>query len=48
MKNVLKLSILPIESVFIIEFHVGLKVKNPHYFYNSKTKCDRQKRIRDS
>ena len=27
MKNVLKLSILPIESVFIIEFHVGLKVK---------------------
>ena len=28
-KNVLKLSILPIESVFIIKFHVGLKVKNP-------------------
>ena len=27
MKNVLKLSILPIESVFIIEFDVGLKVK---------------------
>ena len=26
-KNVLKLSILPIESVFIIEFPVGLKVK---------------------
>ena len=31
MKNVLKLAILPIESVFvfIIEFHVGLKIKNP-------------------
>ena len=29
MKNVLKLSILPIESVFIIELYVGLKVKNP-------------------
>ena len=29
MKNVLELSILPIESVFIIEFHVGLKIKNP-------------------
>ena len=27
MKNVLKLSILPIKSVFIIEFHVRLKVK---------------------
>ena len=27
MKNILKLSILPIESVFIIEFHAGLKVK---------------------
>ena len=27
MKNVLKLSILPIERVFIIEFYVGLKVK---------------------
>ena len=27
MKNVLKLSILPIESVFIIEFDVKLKVK---------------------
>ena len=27
MKNVLKLSILSIKSVFIIEFHVGLKVK---------------------
>ena len=27
MKNVLKLSILPIESVFIIECDVGLKVK---------------------
>ena len=27
LKNVLKLSILPIESIFIIEFHVGLKVK---------------------
>ena len=27
MKNVLKLSILPIESVFIIEFNVKLKVK---------------------
>ena len=26
----LKLSILPIESVFIIEFHVGLKVKIAH------------------
>ena len=29
LKDVLKLSILPIESIFIIEFHVGLKVKNP-------------------
>ena len=27
MKIFLKLSILPIESVFIIEFYVGLKVK---------------------
>ena len=27
MKYVLKLSILPIKSVFIIEFHVELKVK---------------------
>ena len=27
LKDVLKLSILPIDSVFIIEFHVGLKVK---------------------
>ena len=26
MKTILKLSILPIESIFIIEFHVGLKV----------------------
>ena len=38
MKNVLKLSILPIESVFIIEFHVGLKVKNPDIFYLEKKK----------
>ena len=29
MINVLKLSILPIESVFIIKCDVGLKVKNP-------------------
>ena len=34
LKNILKLSILPIESVFIIEFHVGLKVKNPKIFYD--------------
>ena len=31
LKNVLKLSILPIESVFIFEFHVGLKVKIAEY-----------------
>ena len=31
MKNVLKLSILPIESVFIIECDVGLKVKNSDF-----------------
>ena len=29
MKNILKLSILPIESIFIIECDVKLKVKNP-------------------
>ena len=31
MKNILKLSILPIESVFIVECDVGLKVKIAHY-----------------
>ena len=39
MINVLKLSVLPIESVFIIEFDVGLKVKNPEkiciHFFNT-------------
>ena len=32
LKNVLKLSILPIESVFIIEFDVKLKVKIAQLF----------------
>ena len=42
MKNVLKLSILPIESVFIIEFHVGLKVK---IAFNSILRRDYQKKF---
>ena len=50
LKNVLKLSILPIESVFIIEFDVKLKVKNPvrsFSLYNSKTNAVRKILISD-
>ena len=43
LKNVLKLSILPIESVFIIEFDVKLKVKNPQ----SSLRCLKYKTHKD-
>ena len=39
LKNVLKLSILPIESVFIIEFDVKLKVKIAQFSYQSLPAC---------